>query len=1057
MTTEPIKPPVVTSADNTVLVLFPPDVLESTKPVVGGDCGVSIRIYDLSPMGARVRVDSYLGQEPNDTVALNLNGQPNIASTQTASTDDSVFMYISKKLLRPEFVNRLTYTVTRRSQNIGTSEPPLEILYNAIRPGIEDRIHGDDGHSELELILPRDVLDDGIDADRAAQGVQVCFSYPYCRAYDKIWLNCNGQDVYRDVTAAEAPAIPSAEPTRICVTVDKAVFERAGDHPQFVFSYTVTDQLGNGPDTDSPWSLSLLVDVYLKTNRLVAPDMAEDPDDPGDDPKTIDLNKLGSKDLTVLVHAFAPLWQPDDIIRVKYSATPTTGAVVEHSVEATVLRIPFTHKLMVPNAKVIAESTVRAMYELVRGGEVIASSRNATARVVGESKIEINAPTLVPPATSPIDPLAHPSGVQVQVEFSGASPGDEARLVAVNALPGSLPFSMLPLDPDYRAVFTLDAAFLGLWHGKQPQLRWDLIRNGEVIAQSSALVLTINRIAHEDPRLLMPVIVGHTGQMLDVAKLLATDKLSIPQWPLQTKDMPVWLRFDGILADGQSDFRIIWDGQVHKFEPSDLVISLTAALVNWLNSLKDDSEVTITFAVNFDKVVDGVAAVRFLVRRYTVKSALDLKPPSIKQAPDNILKPIDADKSLTVLVKQYTGMDLAHKIIVEWKGIAEEGSLVTKPVGVGKIADLEIAIDNWVVAFNLGKRVTVRYGIIVGDAEPQWSEPLSLDVLPIPDESPDWPTPTVPQSPDQKVLDLSKFEGDAAAKCIAWPLIRAKQRIWLRCYGTKADNSPYIIELAKGIEINDTEAGVGLDKIMLLAELKLLKDNSELRIELKVSFDGSSAEAATVKFAGLVLTVKVLPALVVVPSSVSLSGANVSIAGAGLDWILVLDPEDTFASLTITGGTPPYFFKPSEPLIASVDNNGIIRSEGNGKTTIRVFDDSGASETVEVNVTNVTRILHNPSILTPAEVVSWLNSVGGAQFPDDLNSPVFKIVNSKYGRVPGAGVGAYHTGRVRPHNHGNEHQMIHWSASSSPNTWIIFWGYHTYSPRGWSLGIASEL
>ncbi|MET0845872.1 MAG: hypothetical protein ABWY46_06730 [Pseudomonas sp.] len=622
MTTEPTNPPIVMSADNTVLVLFPPDVLESTKPVVGGDCGVSIRIYDLSPMGARVRVDSYLGQEPNDTVALNLNGQPNIASTQTASTDDSVFMYISKKLLRPEFVNRLTYTVTRRSQNIGTSEPPLEILYNAIRPGIEDRIHGDDGHSELELILPRDVLDDGIDADRAAQGVQVCFSYPYCRAYDKIWLNCNGQDVYRDVTAAEAPAIPSAEPTRICVTVDKAVFERAGDHPQFVFSYTVTDQLGNGPDTDSPWSASWLVDVYLKTDRLVAPDMAEDPDDPGDDPKTIDLNKLGSKDLTVLVHAFAPIWQPDDIIRVKYSATPTTGAVVEHSVEATVLRIPFTYKLMVPNAKVIAESTVRAMYELVRGGEVIASSRNATARVVGESKIEINAPTLVPPATSPIDPLAHPSGVQVQVqvEFSGASPGDEARLVAVNALPGSLPFSMLPLDPDHRAVFTLDAAFLGLWHGKQPQLRWDLIRNGEVIAQSSALVLTINRIAHEDPRLTMPVIVGHPEQILEVAKLLATDKLSIKQWPLQTKDIPVWLRFDGILANGQSDFRIIWSGQIHRFEPSDLVISLTAVLVNWLKSLKDDSEVTITFAVNFDKVVDAVTAVFFPLRRYTVSA-----------------------------------------------------------------------------------------------------------------------------------------------------------------------------------------------------------------------------------------------------------------------------------------------------------------------------------------------------------------------------------------------------------------------------------------------------
>ncbi|WP_283184170.1 YVTN family beta-propeller repeat protein [Pseudomonas svalbardensis] len=400
MTTESPDTLAETSSDITVLVLYAPDVLGSTKPVVGGHCGVSIRIYDLSPMGARVKVDAYQGQAPNDTVALNLNGQPNIASTQTASTDDSVFLYIPKNLLRPEFVNRLTYTVTRGSQNMGTSTPPLEILYNAIRPGIEDRIHGDDGHSELELILPEDVLENGIDADRAAQGVQVCFSYPYCRAYDRIWLNCNGQDVYRDVTPAEAPATPSAEPTRICVTVDKAVFERAGDHPRFVFSYTVTDQVGNGPDTDSPWSVSLLVDVYLKSNRLVAPDLAEDPDDPSDDPKTIDLSKLGSKDLTVLVHAFAPLWQPNDIIRVKYTSTPSGGPAVPHSVEATVSRLPFTYKLMVPNAKVIADSVVRVIYEQVRGSVVMATSKTATAQVSAEHDVPTftNEPYTIAPA-----------------------------------------------------------------------------------------------------------------------------------------------------------------------------------------------------------------------------------------------------------------------------------------------------------------------------------------------------------------------------------------------------------------------------------------------------------------------------------------------------------------------------------------------------------------------------------------------------------------------------------------------------------------------------------
>jgi hypothetical protein len=262
---------------------------------------------------------------------------------------------------------------------------------------------------------------------------------------------------------------------------------------------------------------------------------------------------------------------------------------------------------------------VAVTHELFNGTTLVGRSKTATALVVGESTIEIDAPTLVAPVTAPIDALKYPQGVSVRVDFAAAQPGDKAQLVLENPSPGSPEFPVLPLDQAF-AIYNLDAAFLGLWHGKVPQLRWDLIRGGEVIAESLPLVLTVNRIANEDPRLSMPVIVGHPEQMLEVAKLLATDTLSIKQWPLQTKDIPVWLRFDGILANGQSDFRIIWDGQIHRFEPSDLVISLTAAVVNWLKSLKDDSEVTITFAVNFDKVVDAVTAVFFPLRRYTVSA-----------------------------------------------------------------------------------------------------------------------------------------------------------------------------------------------------------------------------------------------------------------------------------------------------------------------------------------------------------------------------------------------------------------------------------------------------
>ncbi|MHC8299673.1 Ig-like domain-containing protein [Pseudomonas sp. ZS1P83] len=369
---------------NDVLALYPPKLPDSNSSVDGAECGLAKEFYDLTPRGATVIVDPFVNQAPLDTVQLNLNGEMNIASTQTQSTDDSVVIYIPKNKLRsdPGYVNELTYTIIRGSNNEGTSEPPLTILYNAIRPGMEDKIEDDEGHSELELILPNDVIEDGIDAYRAAQGVQVYFSYPYCRAYDRILLNCNGHDVYREVHADEAPATPTSVPTRIGLLLDKTVLEGAGDHPEFSFSYTVSDQIGNGADLDSPWSAAIPVDVDLKGIRMAAPDITEDPDDPTDAPDTIDLNKLGSKDLTIQVHVLEPVWAADDTIRVKYTATPSAGGVVEHVVEAQVARLPFTHKLQVPNAKVIADSVVKVTYEQVRGGVISARSRIARALVI---------------------------------------------------------------------------------------------------------------------------------------------------------------------------------------------------------------------------------------------------------------------------------------------------------------------------------------------------------------------------------------------------------------------------------------------------------------------------------------------------------------------------------------------------------------------------------------------------------------------------------------------------------------------------------------------------
>lgn len=485
--------------ENTVLALYPPRAPEATRPVVGADYGVPKHVYDLKPMGLTIAVDPPMPGTvaEGDVIRLVLNSTSTEATKTIGKGEENAVhtLYLPKGLLQTDRVNKLVYTITRGSNNVGTSTPELTLLYNAIRPGMEDRTPGDGAHSELELILPRDVIEDGIDADRAKLGVQVCFSYPYCRAHDVIWLNCNGQDVYHTVTVSEAPPAPSSEPTTICVMVEGAVFERAGDSPRFVFSYTVTDQLGNGPDTDSPFSGVVLVDVHLKETRLVAPDMAEDPDDPSDDPHTIDLKKLGGKELTVLVHAFAPQWQPNDKIRVTYTASKPGEPPVTHSVEQDVVRIPFTYKLMIPNAKVIAGSVVRTKYELLRGGPVFATSNTATADVIGDATIELEPPTLVAPAVNPVDPQAYPDGVTVRIRHLDARVGDTARLFEVEPPAGSPPFPLEEFDDSKQVDTVLSAAFLLARQGKVTELRWKLNHNGQPAGESPTLPLTIKEVS----------------------------------------------------------------------------------------------------------------------------------------------------------------------------------------------------------------------------------------------------------------------------------------------------------------------------------------------------------------------------------------------------------------------------------------------------------------------------------------------------------------------------------------------------------------------------------
>ncbi|XHF34073.1 hypothetical protein OXH62_03710 [Pseudomonas chlororaphis] len=386
MATEPMDQG-LTAGDQ--INLYAPQLPDGKANVAGADYGLAIRFYDDKPRGGTVIVRAVLGQQPNMSVFLNLNGVDKVASEQTESATSDTTVNIPHNLLLPDRLNTLNYTVRRLDSSEETYEPLTTIAYHDIPPGHYDESPGDGEHSRLIPIVPKHVSDDGIDAEIAEQGVQGYCMYPYCRPGDEITVQCNEHVLTHVVHRDEAPSTPTNEPTIIGVWLDKAFWEAAGDGPHSSLKFTVTDVLTNPADPRSPWSKSIPLVIDLKGARMAAPDMAEDPDDPNDAPDTIDRNKLGTRDLTVQVHVLAPVWKIDDTVRVKYTATPGTGSAIEHEVEVKVTRLPFTHRMMIPNAKVVADSAVKAFYECVRENAVIATSKNARAWVIQKPVITL--------------------------------------------------------------------------------------------------------------------------------------------------------------------------------------------------------------------------------------------------------------------------------------------------------------------------------------------------------------------------------------------------------------------------------------------------------------------------------------------------------------------------------------------------------------------------------------------------------------------------------------------------------------------------------------------
>ncbi|MGX0890028.1 hypothetical protein AB7M22_002036 [Pseudomonas sp. ADAK2 TE3594] len=223
-----------------------------TTPVIAPDAEGGI---PLSPI-VKVLIDPWSSQAAYDTAELLINDEPTAVATKTINPGEEnqrFTMDLPAAFLR-NGINRIRLRVKRVSQNPETSEDRV-VLYHTPRPGGE--VVGSGDNPNLQMTLPADVIANGVDAARAAQGVDVTLRYVYMRAYDKITLDCDGHTVLHTVTAAQAAA------GTVVLKLFADAFQ-SGDNPRFAMRFRVVDQIGNSSGPLAIWSKTTYIDVHIQ-------------------------------------------------------------------------------------------------------------------------------------------------------------------------------------------------------------------------------------------------------------------------------------------------------------------------------------------------------------------------------------------------------------------------------------------------------------------------------------------------------------------------------------------------------------------------------------------------------------------------------------------------------------------------------------------------------------------------------------------------------------------------------------------------------------------------
>ncbi|EPM60189.1 hypothetical protein A264_11675 [Pseudomonas syringae pv. actinidiae ICMP 19071] len=306
-----------------------------------------------------------------------------------------------------------------------------------------------------------------------------------------------------------------------------------------------------------------------------------------------------------------------------------------------------------------------------------------------------------------------------------------------------------------------------------------------------------------------------------------------------------------------------------------------------------------------------------------------LPTPTIKEATGSTLAPINASAGATVVIDATANLKTGDQVIVQWQGPkgsdTKEKTLTSAEAGQA----LEVLFAAVLVTANAGQTVSVSYVVNRVNGLVQVSDILALQVV---SGLAELPAPRMDTVGADGVVTPSLIPGYGATVRVTYP-------------GMGAQDS--VVVNWRGASSHDTAAQVA--------------GSGELQFNVpKALISATAGRSATVTYTvtragelavSTALQLSVKQELVLDTSPVTLAGKIYLLPGS--PDLLPNFPAETTVQLHASGGHAPYRYASSNPLVVSVDGNGLASVRGKGTATITATDALGATKSYPVTVTGV--------------------------------------------------------------------------------------------------------